>query len=32
MEPRKRGRLKALLRYTKGFRIPMILSFVLMAV
>ncbi len=30
MEPRKQGRLKALLRYTKGFRIPIILSFVLM--
>ena len=30
MEPRKRGRFRALLRYTKGYRIPIILSFVLM--
>ena len=31
MQPPARGRVRALLRYTKGFRIPMLLSFLLMA-
>ncbi|MBR3554278.1 MAG: ABC transporter ATP-binding protein [Oscillospiraceae bacterium] len=30
MEPRRQGRFGALLRYTRGYRIPIILSFVLM--
>ena len=32
MQPRKGERVRALLRYTKGFRIPILLSFLLMAV
>ena len=31
MQPRKGERVRALLRYTKGFRIPILLSFLLMA-
>ncbi len=31
MQPRPRGRFRALLGYTRGFRIPIILSFLLMA-
>ncbi len=31
MQPRARGRVRALLGYTKGFRIPIVLSFALMA-
>ncbi len=30
MQPRAKGRVRALLRYTKGFRVPILLSFLLM--